>query len=50
MRSGKEIAAFFDGLDLVDPGLVLLSQWRPDEQVLAGDDRIGMYGAVALKP
>jgi SAM-dependent methyltransferase len=49
-RSGKEIAAFFDGLELVDPGLVLLSQWRPDEQVLAGDDRIGIYGAVALKP
>ncbi|MHA6761614.1 SAM-dependent methyltransferase [Streptacidiphilus sp. PAMC 29251] len=50
VRSGKEIAAFFDGLDLVDPGLVVLSQWRPDEQVLAGDDRIGMYGGVALKP
>ena len=49
-RTGKEIAGFFDSLELVDPGLVLLSQWRPDEQVLAGDDRIGMYGAVALKP
>ena len=48
-RSGKEIAAFFDGLEPVDPGLVLLSQWRPDEQVLAGDDRIGIYGGVALK-
>ena len=50
VRSGREIAAFFDGLELVDPGLVLLSQWRPDGQVLAGDDRVGMYGAVALKP
>ncbi|MEZ0091867.1 SAM-dependent methyltransferase [Streptacidiphilus sp. EB129] len=50
VRSGKEIAAFFDGLEPVDPGLVMLSQWRPDEQVLAGDDRIGMYGGVALKP
>jgi hypothetical protein len=29
---------------------VMLSQWRPDEQILAGDDRIGMYGGVALKP
>lgn len=50
VRSGKQIAAFFDGLEPVDPGLVMLSQWRPDEQVLAGDDRIGMYGGVALKP
>jgi SAM-dependent methyltransferase len=50
VRSGKEIAAFFDGLEPVDPALVMLSQWRPDEQVLAGDDRIGMYGGVALKP
>jgi hypothetical protein len=49
-RSGKEIAAFFDGLEPVDPGLVMLSRWRPDEQVLAGDDRIGIYGGVALKP
>ena len=47
VRSGKEIAAFFDRLEPVDPGLVMLSQWRPDEQVLAGDDGIGMYGGVA---
>ncbi|WP_037608989.1 SAM-dependent methyltransferase [Streptacidiphilus rugosus] len=49
VRSGKEIAAFFHGLEPVDPGLVLLSRWRPDEHVLPGDDRIGMYGGVALK-
>ena len=28
MRSRDEIAAFFGGLDLVDPGLVPLPQWR----------------------
>ncbi|WP_201776179.1 SAM-dependent methyltransferase [Streptacidiphilus melanogenes] len=50
VRSRKEISAFFDGLEPVDPGLVMLSQWRPDERVLAGDDRIGMFGGVALKP
>ena len=49
VRSGKEIASFFDGLEPVDPGLVLLSRWRPDDQVRAGDDLIGMYGGVALK-
>jgi SAM-dependent methyltransferase len=30
LRTREEIARFFDGFDLVDPGLVYLSQWRPD--------------------
>jgi SAM-dependent methyltransferase len=30
MRSGEEILRFFDGFELVDPGLVYVPQWRPD--------------------
>ena len=30
MRSRAEIARFFDGFRLVEPGLVLLADWRPD--------------------
>jgi len=30
VRSRDEIARFFDGFGLVDPGLVYLPQWRPD--------------------
>jgi hypothetical protein len=30
MRSRDEIAGFFDGFDLVEPGLTYVSQWRPD--------------------
>src|SRR4051812_26096826 len=30
MRRREEIAWFFDGFDLVDPGLVWLPLWRPD--------------------
>ena len=30
MRCRDEIAQFFDGFDLVDPGLVWLPLWRPD--------------------
>jgi hypothetical protein len=30
MRSRAEIARFFGDFDLVDPGLVYVSQWRPD--------------------
>ncbi len=30
LRSRKAILGFFDGLDLVEPGLVALPDWRPD--------------------
>jgi SAM-dependent methyltransferase len=33
MRSAGEITAFFDGLELVDPGVVFLPEWRPDRPV-----------------
>jgi hypothetical protein len=29
-RTWAQIRSLFDGLDLVEPGLVLVSQWRPD--------------------
>jgi hypothetical protein len=30
LRSRGEVAGFFDGLDLIEPGLVQTPQWRPD--------------------
>jgi len=30
LRERNEISAFFEGLDMVDPGLVWLPEWRPD--------------------
>ena len=33
IRSREEITAFFDGLELVDPGVVFLPEWRPDGPV-----------------
>jgi hypothetical protein len=29
-RAQAEVARFFTGLDLVEPGLVRASEWRPD--------------------
>jgi len=29
LRTQTEVAGFFDGLDLVDPGIVPASKWRP---------------------
>ena len=43
--------AFFDGLKLVEPGLVQVHKWRPDgsEAPEIADKDIAMYGAVARK-
>ena len=30
MRSPEEIAGYFEGLELVEPGLVDVTRWRPD--------------------
>jgi S-adenosyl methyltransferase len=37
MRSREEIARFFDGFDLIDPGLVWLPLWRPDDPSAAAE-------------
>jgi S-adenosyl methyltransferase len=46
-RGRAEVARFFDGLDLVEPGLVQLSDWRPgpDDQPVPTSG----YGAVGRK-
>ncbi|MDX6351729.1 MAG: hypothetical protein QOF84_6519 [Streptomyces sp.] len=31
VRSPERIAGFFDGLDLVEPGVVMTSRWRPED-------------------
>ncbi|MFE7135340.1 SAM-dependent methyltransferase [Streptomyces sp. NPDC057638] len=50
LRTRAEATAFFDGLDLVEPGLCQVHHWRPDPgQPLLDDRDIAMYGAVARK-
>jgi S-adenosyl methyltransferase len=34
-RSETEVAAFFSGLDLVDPGVVPMPAWRPEGGAVA---------------
>ena len=46
-RSGEEVAAFAEGLELVEPGLVSCALWRnPD----ASEPSVPQYGLVARKP
>jgi S-adenosyl methyltransferase len=46
LRSRADIAGFFDGMDIVDPGVVLLPEWRSD----CDDAYINAYAGVACKP
>ncbi|MCW6011056.1 SAM-dependent methyltransferase [Micromonospora sp. CPCC 205371] len=46
LRSPAEIGRCFDGLVMVEPGLVPITRWRPDDPAAAAIDA---YGAVARK-
>jgi hypothetical protein len=51
LRSKARVAAFFDGLDMVVPGLQIVSEWRPEPGVdRPTADRVSVYGGVARKP
>jgi O-methyltransferase involved in polyketide biosynthesis len=47
-RSPDQIAGFFDGLDLLEPGVVSTSRWRPGPGPLP--DEVDAFCGVARKP
>ncbi|MFF4779108.1 SAM-dependent methyltransferase [Microtetraspora fusca] len=49
LRSLDQIGRFFDGLDLVFPGLVNVRRWRPDERVTVMDRDVPFYGGIGVK-
>jgi hypothetical protein len=49
-RSHQEISRFFDGLEMVEPGLVQLHRWRPGTGLDDTGRDLAAYGAVARKP
>jgi len=49
MRSHAEILRFFDGLELVEPGLVPVPQWRPASE-LEARAQSAIRGGVGRKP
>jgi hypothetical protein len=48
-REHAEVARFFDGLELADPGLVTIDTWRPDPGDPAPPATRWLYGAVGRK-
>jgi S-adenosyl methyltransferase len=51
LRGRDEFSALFEGLDLVEPGIVPVSEWRPEPGAAVPDPSdVGVWGAVARKP
>jgi hypothetical protein len=48
-RSHADILRFFDGLELLEPGLVNKSLWRPDAEVPLGAEEQWGYGGLGFK-
>ncbi|MGC9544581.1 SAM-dependent methyltransferase [Streptomyces sp. UG1] len=49
-RSPEQLARFFDGLDLLEPGLVSVSRWRPADTDAQAPAEVDTFGGVARKP
>ncbi|MCM4078223.1 SAM-dependent methyltransferase [Paractinoplanes hotanensis] len=43
-RTKAELERFFDGLDLLEPGVVTCSRWRPDPE--SGEPEVYLFGGV----
>ncbi|WP_416955822.1 SAM-dependent methyltransferase [Streptomyces sp. Agncl-13] len=49
LRSPEQIAGFFEGLELLEPGVASCSRWRPDDSAWGLPAEVHQYGGVALK-
>lgn len=55
LRSSAEFAAFFEGLELLEPGIVTAHRWRPEsegaDELVAGatDAQVSFYAGVGIK-
>jgi hypothetical protein len=48
-RAAQVVAQFFGGLDLLEPGVVKVTQWRP-EYAAEAEGPTSLWGGVARKP
>lgn len=49
MRPGDEVARFFEGFSLLEPGLTRIPLWRPDGPVPEGAERFPGYAGVGRR-
>jgi len=50
VRPVKEIRRFFDGFEILDPGLVWMAAWRPDPGTRPAGRPNSLFGGVGRKP
>jgi hypothetical protein len=50
LRSPEQIAGFFDGLELVEPGVVSTPRWRPEPGPSGVPAELGVFCGVGRKP
>ncbi len=50
LRSREQVAGYLAGLELVEPGLVTVPEWRPEPGEPGTGQMIPLYAAVARKP
>ena len=50
VRSRLELIDFFDGMELLDPGVVSCSLWRPGPIDVGAPVKVSMFGGVGRKP
>ncbi|MEV6401356.1 SAM-dependent methyltransferase [Streptomyces bobili] len=48
-RTPEDVARFFDGLELLEPGLLSCSRWRPEGGDASEPEEVAMFGGVARK-
>ena len=50
LRSPEQVSRFFDGLDLIEPGVVPVEERRPDSILDINSQRSPMVGGLARRP
>ncbi|WP_280381302.1 SAM-dependent methyltransferase [Nocardia wallacei] len=50
LRSPTQLATCFNGLEMAEPGMVPITEWRPMPHRIGTDGPLDAYGAVARKP
>jgi hypothetical protein len=50
VRPVEEIERFFDGFEIIEPGVVWTADWRPDPATLPAGRRDSLFGGVGRKP
>jgi hypothetical protein len=50
VRSRPDVQRFFDGFEMVEPGLVWINEWRPDPGIPAAGQPQSLLGGAGRKP